>query len=178
MPKDRRFQLHLILTILVMVFIFWQSSLTAELSTEESNRIVLMLADLLHADVDLVSFVVRKGAHFAEYLVLGVCLWLTARDVLVRKLRRVPGSAEELQTSCVPVSAVPEPSITEVFPNLSAWIPWAIGAFYAVTDEIHQYFVPGRSCELRDMLIDACGVAAGVLLCRFLSQKAQRRGQL
>lgn len=166
MPKDRRFQLHLILTILVMVFIFWQSSLTAELSTEESNRIVLMLADLLHADVDLVSFVVRKGAHFTEYLVLGVCLWLTARDVLVRRLRRVPGSA------------VPEPSITEVFPNLPAWIPWAIGAFYAVTDEVHQYFVPGRSCELRDMLIDACGVAAGVLLCRFLSQKAQRRGKI
>lgn len=36
------------------------------------------------------------------------------------------------------------------------------GTGYAVLDEIHQYFVPGRSCEFRDMLIDAAGVAAGV----------------
>lgn len=36
------------------------------------------------------------------------------------------------------------------------------GTGYAVLDEIHQYFVPGRSCELRDMLIDAVGVAAGI----------------
>lgn len=36
---------------------------------------------------------------------------------------------------------------------------------YAVTDEIHQHFVPGRGCRLSDMLIDAAGAAAGILLC-------------
>ena len=41
---------------------------------------------------------------------------------------------------------------------------WLIGAAYAVTDEIHQLFVPGRSCEFRDICIDAIGVLAGVLL--------------
>ena len=34
---------------------------------------------------------------------------------------------------------------------------------YAVSDEIHQSFVPGRSCELRDMLIDTSGALAGML---------------
>ncbi len=29
--------------------------------------------------------------------------------------------------------------------------------FYAVTDEFHQYFVPGRTCSPSDMLIDTCG---------------------
>ena len=36
---------------------------------------------------------------------------------------------------------------------------------YAVTDEIHQSFVPGRSCELRDVIIDTCGSAFGAVVC-------------
>lgn len=34
----------------------------------------------------------------------------------------------------------------------------------AVGDEIHQIFVPGRSCEIRDMLIDFSGGLCGILL--------------
>lgn len=33
---------------------------------------------------------------------------------------------------------------------------------YAVTDEIHQSFVPGRSAEVRDVIIDTIGAALGV----------------
>ena len=40
---------------------------------------------------------------------------------------------------------------------------WLIGTAYAVTDEFHQSFVPGRSCEFRDIVIDSCGVLTGVL---------------
>lgn len=43
-----------------------------------------------------------------------------------------------------------------------------ICAVYAVSDEIHQYFVPGRACMLKDMLIDTCGAACGVLAVSFL----------
>lgn len=42
-------------------------------------------------------------------------------------------------------------------------IPVAMGALYAVSDELHQLFVPGRSCELTDMLIDSSGVILGTL---------------
>ena len=35
---------------------------------------------------------------------------------------------------------------------------------YAVSDEIHQYFVPGRSCELRDVFIDFSGSVLGIIL--------------
>ncbi|VVB78770.1 VanZ like family protein [uncultured archaeon] len=35
---------------------------------------------------------------------------------------------------------------------------------YAITDEIHQFFVPGRHTALRDVLIDSIGILfAGVL---------------
>lgn len=54
------------------------------------------------------------------------------------------------------------------------WIfPWLISVAYACTDELHQYFVPGRSCELRDVGIDACGALAGVMLL-LLIQKSQK----
>lgn len=33
---------------------------------------------------------------------------------------------------------------------------------YAVSDEIHQYFVPERACRIFDIFIDSCGVATGI----------------
>lgn len=36
---------------------------------------------------------------------------------------------------------------------------------YASSDEIHQHFVPGRSCELRDVCIDSLGSLASITLC-------------
>lgn len=35
---------------------------------------------------------------------------------------------------------------------------------YATSDEIHQLFVPGRSGEIRDVLIDTAGSSLGVLI--------------
>lgn len=34
---------------------------------------------------------------------------------------------------------------------------------YAVSDELHQLFVPGRSCEFRDVFIDTGGAVLGIL---------------
>lgn len=42
------------------------------------------------------------------------------------------------------------------------------GLFYAITDEIHQYFVPGRSSRVFDVFIDTCGTCTGVLIYRIL----------
>lgn len=43
-----------------------------------------------------------------------------------------------------------------------------ICALYAITDEWHQYYVPGRSMELRDMLIDMAGALLGIALLYFI----------
>lgn len=37
------------------------------------------------------------------------------------------------------------------------------GVFAAVSDEIHQIFVPGRACMLTDILLDSSGVLTGCL---------------
>ena len=38
-----------------------------------------------------------------------------------------------------------------------------------------EHFVPGRACELRDMAIDACGAAVGVLAVMMAAQGIQLR---
>lgn len=42
---------------------------------------------------------------------------------------------------------------------------------YAITDECHQYFVPGRSCELRDILIDSSGALLGIFITFVIKNK-------
>lgn len=39
------------------------------------------------------------------------------------------------------------------------------GAVYAITDEVHQLFVPGRSGMIKDVFIDTLGIITGVIVC-------------
>lgn len=47
-----------------------------------------------------------------------------------------------------------------------------LGALYAVSDEVHQHFVRGRHGAWYDVVIDTCGVVAGVVLWRRLRKGA------
>ena len=51
----------------------------------------------------------------------------------------------------------------------SAAIPVIIGILYAVTDELHQTFEPGRSGKITDVLLDAAGVGFGVMFVRLIN---------
>lgn len=55
-------------------------------------------------------------------------------------------------------------------PNVKAsrlyfWII-VFGIFYGLTDEIHQYFVPGRCMDIKDVLIDGLGTVLGSIIYR------------
>lgn len=43
-------------------------------------------------------------------------------------------------------------------------ISLAIGAFYAVSDEFHQIFIPKRTASIFDVGIDSCGVLTGIFI--------------
>lgn len=49
----------------------------------------------------------------------------------------------------------------------------AFGAGYAVTDELHQFFVSGRSAQVLDVAIDTAGVIIGVLIYLALRKLAE-----
>ena len=41
---------------------------------------------------------------------------------------------------------------------------FCIAALYAVSDEVHQYFVPGRAGRVSDVLIDSAGALLGLFI--------------
>jgi VanZ family protein len=51
---------------------------------------------------------------------------------------------------------------TGVRPGKTFWLALATGIAYAMSDEIHQKFVPGRTCRLLDVTIDSAGIALGL----------------
>jgi len=51
-----------------------------------------------------------------------------------------------------------------------------ISALYAVTDELHQSFVPGRTADAWDFLKDVVGATVGALACAWpRPEQGQRR---
>lgn len=43
----------------------------------------------------------------------------------------------------------------------------------AILDETHQYYVPGRSCEIKDVLIDTIGASIGIFIAQFIIKNKQ-----
>lgn len=62
------------------------------------------------------------------------------------------------------------------------WWAWLYAAGYGATDEWHQYFVPGRHCDLWDWVADAIGAALAVVmltaLARRHAQTVEKKGAL
>ena len=81
-----------------------------------------------------IDFPVRKCAHASEYAVLGVLMLGTAY------------------------------SFAEDQGKKNRLLCWCAGTAYAATDEFHQLFVPGRSCQFRDVCIDSAGILTGIVL--------------
>lgn len=44
---------------------------------------------------------------------------------------------------------------------------------YATSDEIHQIFVPGRSCQIIDIMIDSSGSIMGIYLYKLIIKKCK-----
>lgn len=47
-------------------------------------------------------------------------------------------------------------------------------AVYAISDEIHQLFVRGRSAQIRDVVTDECGALVGALAARAFGKKRKQ----
>ena len=133
-----------VLVLLAVIFHF--SAQPADESSATSSPFVDFYIRLFHPEADSLSqeerfeledsasFIVRKTAHFSIYTLLGALLTAAVSSTFAASR------------------------------GIRLWLPFLLGALRAVSDEIHQSFVPGRSCELRDMTIDSAGVLLGVLL--------------
>lgn len=48
--------------------------------------------------------------------------------------------------------------------RLTPLIAFVVTVFYAITDEIHQIFVPDRAFQLSDILVDSTGALIGIIV--------------
>ena len=150
LKNNKKHTIHLIITLAIMAFIFVNSAMPGEISSKESNFFVLIAARWIHVDPWILGFYVRKTAHFTEYMVLGLAMTVTVRDKLISQ--SLGGGSGKTHSTVALVS-------------------WIICTLYAGTDELHQYFVPGRACSLRDVCIDSAGALLGVLIMLYHSRK-------
>ena len=129
--------------LLWMFLIFLMSSFDATESTNQSNFIVNIITNIFKIEnIELLSFIIRKLAHFTEYLILGL---------LVANM------------------------FTKSNINNLYLISIILCIIYATSDEIHQLFVPGRACQLRDILIDSIGSITGVYLYKLINTKILKK---
>lgn len=151
----------------MMIVIFMLSSQEAEDSTITSTNlgrgIILVKSSILQENLSddevekqalYIDYAVRKTAHATEYMTL--CFLLCMGGALSGITAGDSGqSALEsgLTAGIVGFSKKLKPHITF----------WIISSFYAVSDEIHQYFVPGRSAQVSDVLLDSMGAFFGVI---------------
>ena len=138
--KDRKlFVKRLIMTLLcvaAVISIFSRSAMSAEASTEESN-----------------PFVEGINAFLSS-----IGLSLTVTEKFVRKLAHFTEYAALGALLSVTVSLYISKRLRVFLTTL------AIGLGIAVCDELIQLFPSGRSCEVKDMLIDFSGVAFAALI--------------
>ena len=59
--------------------------------------------------------------------------------------------------------------------KLTAVLSEAVCVLYAVSDEIHQYFVPGRACRLFDIGVDSAGCTPFILITLAVIHRYRRR---
>ena len=136
--------LFLMLIWLMVIFSF--SAKKADESTVMSHSVGKLIGNIVIPEyrswpkdkqeqfAEKIDCPVRKCAHASEYAVLGVLMLGTAY------------------------------SFSEERGKKNRLLCWCAGTAYAATDEFHQLFVPGRSCQFRDVCIDSAGILTGIVL--------------
>lgn len=72
-------------------------------------------------------------------------------------------------------------AIHYTFGKRKFYLPLIPSFLYAVSDEVHQYFVPERACRVFDIFVDTCGVMTGIgifLLFIFIISKIVKKKEL
>ena len=128
--------IRIILIILILLWMYIVFGFSGQ-NGEESSGISFKISMLLTRNNEEVSRTIepyiRKIAHFSEYAVGGILIFL-----LILTFEKI------------------SPKVR----NISSII---ITIIYAIFDEVHQLFVPGREGKIVDVYIDTLGIITGVI---------------
>ena len=148
MTKKKK--LRILLTLLIVFWmgvIFYFSNQTGPKSSSSSQSVIYLIGHISktvagHNIVNTLSteafsfleFIIRKCAHMFVYFILSILTMLLMFTYETYPLR------------------------------FKCFISLLVSFLYACSDELHQFFVGGRSASFRDVMIDSTGACIGILL--------------
>lgn len=93
MYKKNRIIFSWILLVIWMIFIFYMSAQPADISNSQSGFVIKLLQsigiDSSGNNIDLLTTIVRKGAHFSEYAILGLLSYNVMKNYFAKKRARI-----------------------------------------------------------------------------------------
>lgn len=141
MFKNIKRLLYIILNILIICFIFYNSIKNGEESSNAS-RVVLnyinQFFEIIGTEINITGYFIRKMAHFVEFFALGLSITLLFNSFLELKIQILG-------------------------------YPLFLCTIIPVLDEYIQKFSIGRSSEVSDILIDFSGAFFGIILIFIIS---------
>ena len=123
----------IILILLWMYIVFGFSGQNGEESSGISFKISMLLTKNNEDIAKTIEPYVRKIAHFSEYAVGGILIFLLLL------------------------------TFEKISPITRNILSIVITIIYAISDEVHQLYIPGREGKIVDVYIDTLGIITGIL---------------
>lgn len=138
MNKRKVFKWLILIIWLGVIFAFSHQANSGEITKNIiADTIEVKVEQKTEPTLDIINFIVRKGAHISEYIVLTLIIFSLASEYTKN--------------------------------NKKIIIIGLLGCIlFAAGDEFHQYFIPGRSALVTDVLIDFIGAIIALILYKLI----------
>lgn len=143
MSKNNKSVVWLIITVVWMTVIFCFSAQPADVSTDTSLRVGMTIGKMSVPDFSKLPK--EEQIDYAKKIEFPV--------------RKMAHATEYAILGCLLTNLCQSLSMKKAY----MW-SWLMGNAYAATDEFHQLFVPGRSGQITDVMLDSVGCLTGCLL--------------
>ena len=139
-----------IIAIICCIIIFSFSAVPATASTKQSKGVTYNVIKLLNGnkltEKELVKLtkrvnpVIRKIAHFSIYMILAIFTYMFIEELNIKSKSEKERLRKNIIYTCI------------------------FCIIYAIFDEIHQIYVPGRTGKVIDVIIDTLGACTGITI--------------
>lgn len=142
--------LLLILVLIGCITIFCFSEFSAGESTKQSRGVTYNILKVLNgnklSEKELIKLtkkinpVIRKIAHFSIYMILAIFTYMFIEELNIKSKSEKERLRKNILYTCI------------------------FCIIYAIFDEIHQIYVPGRTGKVIDVIIDTLGACMGIAI--------------
>lgn len=139
-----------IIAIICCIVIFSFSAVPAKASTKQSKGLTYNVIKLLNGNklnekeleklTKKVNPIVRKVAHFSIYMILAIFTYIFIEELNIKSKSEKERLRKNILYTCI------------------------FCIIYAIFDEIHQIYVPGRTGKAIDVIIDTLGSCMGIAI--------------